>query len=155
MSLYGINDWLVLLLISLSCFFSAVVRLMHVVIVACNLSRVERLLFFLKYSMNVNWITLGSNYKNIKWVLSDVYYCIIALSLSFFFQFIDVYLIFSPFPFTITWVSCVIMQVTFLFVLNPWDPTELRGFNKYRRPTKRVGYFAQSSRLLFSPKKKQ
>ena len=135
-------------------FFSAVVRLVHVVIVACNLSRVGRLLFFLKYSMNVNWITLGSNYKNIKWVLSDVYYCIIALSLSFF-QFIDVYLIFSPFPFTITWVSCVIMQVTFLFVLNPWDPTELRGFNKYRRPTKRVGYFAQSSRLLFSPKKKQ
>lgn len=96
-------------------FFSAVVRLMHVVIVACNLSRVERLLFFLKYSMNVNWITLGSNYKNIKWVLSDVYYGIIALSLSFFFQLIDFHLIFSPFPFTVTWVSCVIMQVTFLF----------------------------------------
>ena len=28
-----------------------------------------------------------------------------------------------------------------------------RGFNKHRRPTKRVGYFAQSSRLPFSPKK--
>ena len=30
-----------------------------------------------------------------------------------------------------------------------------RGFNKHRQPTKCVGYFAQSSRLLFSPKKKQ
>ena len=25
-----------------------------------------------------------------------------------------------------------------------------RGFNKHRRPTKHVGYFAQRSRLLFS-----
>lgn len=91
-------------------------------------------------------------------ILNDYYLMfitIIALSLSFFFQFIDFHLIFSPFPFTVTWVSCVIMQVTFLFVLNPWDPVELRGFNKYRRPTKRVGYFTKSSRLLFSPKKKQ
>ena len=30
-----------------------------------------------------------------------------------------------------------------------------RGFNKHRRPTKRVGYIAQRSRLFFSPKKKQ
>ena len=138
-------------------FFSAIVRLMHVVIVACNLSRVETkltvVLSRIQYECH-DWITLGSNYKNIKWLLSDVYYyhCIIIV---FFFQFIDFHLIFSPFPFTVTWVSCVIMQVTFLFVLNPWDPVELRGFNKYRWPTKRVGYFAQSSRLLFSPKKKQ
>ena len=138
-------------------FFSAVVRLMHVVIVACNLSRVETkltvLLSQIQYECH-NWITLGSNYKNIKWVLSDFYYCIFALSLSFFFQFIDFHLIFSPFPFTVTWVSCVIMQVTFLFY---WTRGILRnsGFNKYRRPTNCVGYFTKSSRLLFSPKKKQ
>ena len=30
-----------------------------------------------------------------------------------------------------------------------------RGFNKHQRPMKCVGCFAQSSRLLFSPKKKQ
>ena len=91
-------------------------------------------------------------------ILNDYYLMFITVSLHYhclFFQFIDFHLIFSPFPFTVTWVCCVIMQVTFLFVLNPWDPTELWGFNKYRRPTKRVGYFAQSSRLLFSPKKKQ
>ena len=29
----------------------------------------------------------------------------------------------------------------------------VRGFNKYQRPTKRVGYFAQRSRLLFTRKK--
>ena len=31
----------------------------------------------------------------------------------------------------------------------------IRGFNKHRRPTKRVGYMAQRSRLLFPPKRKQ
>ena len=31
----------------------------------------------------------------------------------------------------------------------------IRGFNKHRRPTKRVGYMAQRSRLLFPPKKRQ
>lgn len=30
-----------------------------------------------------------------------------------------------------------------------------RGFKKHRRPTKRVGYFAQRGRLPFSRKKKQ
>ena len=30
-----------------------------------------------------------------------------------------------------------------------------RGFNKHRRPTKRVGYIAQRSQLLFSRKKEQ
>ena len=30
-----------------------------------------------------------------------------------------------------------------------------RGFNKHQRPRKRVGFFALSSRPLFSPKKKQ
>ena len=29
----------------------------------------------------------------------------------------------------------------------------VRGLNKRRRPTKRVGYFAHSSRLLFFPEK--
>ena len=32
---------------------------------------------------------------------------------------------------------------------------QIRGFNKYRRPTKHISYFGHSSRLLFSPKKKQ
>jgi len=51
-------------------------------------------------------------------------------------------LFFSVYRFPSNLFSVSIMQVTFLFLLNPWDPTELRGFNKYRRPTKRVGYFA-------------
>ena len=29
------------------------------------------------------------------------------------------------------------------------------GFNKHRQPTKRVGYIAQTSRLLYLPKKNQ
>ena len=35
----------------------------------------------------------------------------------------------------------------------PYDSPSVplfRGFNKHRRPTKHVGYFAQRSRLLFS-----
>ena len=32
---------------------------------------------------------------------------------------------------------------------------EPKGFNKHRRPTKHVGYFAHRSRLLFAAKKKQ
>ena len=35
---------------------------------------------------------------------------------------------------------------------NPATIVRTRGLNKHRRPTKRVCYFAQRSRLLFSPK---
>lgn len=110
--------WLISIIIDLTeLFFSAVVRLMHVVIVACNHSRVETkltvVLSRIQYEYH-NWITLGSNYKNIKWLLSDVYY--------FFFQFIEItdfHLIFSPFPFTITWVSCVIKASDFSLFTEP------------------------------------
>ena len=34
----------------------------------------------------------------------------------------------------------------------PYNEHCNRGFNKHRRPTKRVGFIAQRSRLLFSPK---
>ena len=91
------------------------------VIVACNLSRVETkltvVLSQIQYEHH-NWVTLGSNYKNIKWLLSDVYYYVIALSLSFF-QFIDFHVILSPFPFTITWVSCVIKASDFSLSTEP------------------------------------
>ena len=40
------------------------------------------------------------------------------------------------------------------FLENSLHGILLRGFNKHWRPTKRVGYFAQRSRLLFSPKEK-
>ena len=62
--------WLICIIIDLTeLFFSAIVRLMHVVIVACNLSRVETkltvVLSWIQYECH-DWITLGSNYKNIK-----------------------------------------------------------------------------------------
>ena len=40
------------------------------------------------------------------------------------------------------------------FLENSLHGILLRGFNKHWRPTKRVGYFAHRSRLLFSPKEK-
>ena len=128
---------------------------MHVVIVACNLSRVERLLFFLNYSMNVitelPWVVI------IK-ILNEYYLMFITVSLHYHCLFFSVY----RFPSNLFSIS-IHCNLGFLchnasdfsLLLNPWDPVELRGFNKYRRPTNCVGYFAQSSRLLFSPKKKQ
>ena len=41
---------------------------------------------------------------------------------------------------------------TLSFLENSLHGILVGGFNKHRRPTKRVGYFAQRNRLLFSPK---
>ena len=91
-------------------------------------------------------------------ILNDYYLMFITVSLHYHCLFFSAYL----FPSNLFSIS-IHNNLGFLchnasdisLLLNPWDPTELRGFNKYRRPTKRVGYFARSSRLLFSPKKKQ
>lgn len=100
---------------------------MHVVIVACNLSRVERLLFFLKYSMNVitelPWVVI------IK-ILNDYYLMFITVSLHYHCLFFAAY----RFPSNLFSIS-IHCNLGFLrhnasdfsLLLNPWDPSEL-GF---------------------------
>ena len=52
--------------------------------------------------------------------------------------------------------TCIFLK-TVSWYLSGHIPHKLstRGFNEHRRLTKRVGYIAQTSRLLFPPKKKQ
>ena len=89
-------------------------------------------------------------------ILNDYYLMFITVSLHYHGLFFAVY----RFPSNLFSIS-IHSSLGFLchnasdisLLLNPWDPAELRGFNKYRRPTKRVGYFTKSSRLLFFSKK--
>ena len=50
---------------------------------------------------------------------------------------------------------CEIMLWHFTKKFMERKASKLKGFNRHQRPTKRVGYIAQRSRLLFPPKKKQ
>ena len=50
---------------------------------------------------------------------------------------------------------CKIMLWRFTKKCMERKASKLKGFNRHQRPTKRVGYIAQRSRLLFPPKKKQ
>ena len=86
-------------------------------------------------------------------LLSDVYYCIIALSLSFF-QFIDFHVILSPFPFTITWVSCVVKASDFSLFTEPMGSCRTQGFQQVTMTDKtRRLLCSEQSPTFFSEKK--